>query len=116
MFLLRTMEIVLYIVLSIVILVLGITLFFVVKAIRKNKFLENRKKSNNELILALGGKENIVNVQARGSRLTLVLKDYEVVNEEKLKMHGVSSIIKMSEKITLVIGQESKELESLINL
>lgn len=116
MFLLRTMEVVLYIVLPIVILVLGISLFFVVKAIRKNKFLETRKKSNNELILALGGKENIVNVQARGSRLTLVLKDYEVVNEEKLKMHGVSSIIKMSEKITLVIGQESKELESLINL
>lgn len=116
MFLLKTIEMVLYIVLPIVIVLLGIILFFVIKAIRKNKFLEERKKSNNELILALGGRENILNVQARGSRLTLVLKDYEIIDEAKLKMHGVSSIIKMSEKITLVIGQESKELEALINL
>ena len=116
MFLLKGIEIALFIIIPIVVLVLGIVLFLVIKTIRKNNYIANRKKANNELIEALGGRENILQVQARGSRLTLVLKDYNIIDESKLKERGVSSIIKMSEKITLVIGQESKELETLINL
>ena len=100
--------------------VIGVTLlsflvFFVIKSIRKKSFNKQRQEAGNLIILALGGRENVVSIKASGSRLSLVLNDYSLVEDDKLKELGVSSILKMSNKITLVIGQEAKDIENLFN-
>ena len=63
--------------------------------------------SSNEVLEALGGKDNIEFHTKAGSRISLVLKDYSLVQDEKLNRLGVDSIIKMSNKITLVVKDDS---------
>jgi phosphotransferase system IIB component len=72
------------------------------------------KVDNNEWLIALGGKENIKEINAVGSRLSLNLNDKEAIDREKLKTLGVSSVVSMSNKVTLVIeGKAEKIAESL---
>lgn len=70
--------------------------------------------NNDEWFVALGGKENVKEINAVGSRLSLVLVDKEKVDREKLKTLGVSSVVSMSNKVTLVIeGKAEKIAETL---
>ena len=63
---------------------------------------------------ALGGRDNIVSHSLNGSRIALELKDYSLVDEKALNEAGVASVIKMSNKITLVIkGDSNKFYNSL---
>jgi len=72
------------------------------------------KVDNNEWFTALGGKENVKEITAVGSRLSLVLNDKEIVDREKLKTLGVSSVVVMSNKMTLVIeGKAERIAETL---
>lgn len=77
---------------------------------------KNDKKQDFELFYsALGGLANIKSAENHGSRLALKLLDYEKIDYEKLKNAGVSSYIKMTDKLTVVIGTKSSVLEKLIN-
>ena len=76
---------------------------------------ERQVKQNNTFVEIFGGENNIISCEARGSRLVLVLHDYSKLNEEKLKENGVTSLIKATNKVTLIIGEKSKELETFIN-
>lgn len=72
------------------------------------------KVDNNEWFVALGGKENVKEINAVGSRLSLNLVDKEIIDREKLKTLGVSSVVTMSNKVTLVIeGKAEKIAETL---
>ena len=72
------------------------------------------KVDNNEWFIALGGKENVKEINAVGSRLSLNLVDKEIIDREKLKTLGVSSVVTMSNKVTLVIeGKAEKIAETL---
>lgn len=59
-------------------------------------------------LIALGNKENIKEVSAIGSRVNLVLFDKEKIDREKLKELGVSSVLIMSNKVTLVIEDKAE--------
>ena len=59
----------------------------------------------NEFLSCLGGKENVKRFDVKGSRLTLELNDDNLLQESKLSDIGVSSVIKMSSKIILVIQE-----------
>ena len=59
-------------------------------------------------LLALGDKENIKEVSATGSRLSVVLVDKEKIDREKLKELGVKSVLVMSNKVTLVIEDRAE--------
>ena len=67
----------------------------------------NKKKAqkfdHNVWLSALGEKENIKELTAIGSRLTVNLVDKEKIDREKLKELGVSSVLVMSNKVILVI-------------
>ena len=80
-----------------------------------NKNEENKDKNINstydEIILNLGGKENIVEMTARGSRLSIVLKDNSLLNIDALKNIGVEGVIVMTSKVTLVIGEDALKLK-----
>ena len=74
------------------------------------------KKSfdGNDWIIALGNKENVKEISANGSRLTLALVDKEKMDREKLKELGVSSVLVMSDKITLVISGKAEKVAASI--
>ena len=65
-------------------------------------------------LLALGGKENIKEVTAIGSRLSVNLVDKENIDREKLKELGVSSVLVMSNKVTLVIEDKAEKVAATI--
>ena len=69
----------------------------------------------NEVFEALGGKENVLTHSKNGSRISLTLSDYDKVNEKMLNALGVDSIIKMSNKITLVIKDDADSFYKLFN-
>ena len=72
------------------------------------------KVNNDEWFNALGGKENVKEINAVGSRLSLNLADKDAIDREKLKTLGVSSVVTMSNKVTLVIeGKAERIAETL---
>ena len=91
-------------------IVISLILIGIIRLVKKNSFKKERAEKNNEIIIALGGRDNIVSFSSAGSRLSLVLNDYSLMQDEKLKELGVSSIIKMSSKVTLVIGKDVEEI------
>ena len=75
---------------------------------------KNPKVVDSNWFDALGGKENVKEVTAVGSRLTLNLENKDNIDRDKLKTLGVSSVLVMSNKVTLVIeGQAEKVAEAL---
>lgn len=102
-----------YIIAIVVALLIAIIVIFLL--IRNKK--KGKKKINevhNEIIVSLGGIENVVDADAKMSRLNVILKDYSSIDEEKLKELGISRIIKMSNKLTLLVGEEAKTIASII--
>lgn len=93
-------------------------IIIVVILILVSKKKGTKKTSKNELyeqlIAAFGTINNIISSSAKGSRLSLVLREYELLNNEKLEALGVSSSIRMSSKITFVLEQ-AQEVSDYIN-
>ena len=77
---------------------------------RKNK----KSFDGSAWLIALGNKENVKEVTATGSRLSVVLENKEIIDREKLKELGVSSVLVMSNKITLVIEGKAEKIANLI--
>ncbi len=94
-----------------------ISLSFLLLLIIKKKEADKRKaeiKQNADLSNVysyLGDKDNVVSHELKGTRLTLVLKDYQKVNRDKLKEIGVERVLSMSNKYILV--GEAKDLERI---
>ena len=63
---------------------------------------------------AMGGEGNIVSHLRKGSRIELVLKDYSLLDKERLKAAGVDSFILMSNKLTLVIQGDAERVEKTL--
>ena len=104
-----------YIALGVVILIAIAIVLIVVLSKRKKQPKINKQDvviDTNEWLIALGGKENIIEKEAKGSRLVLRLNDPSLINEEKLKELGVSNIMKMSNKITLVFEDQAEAILS----
>lgn len=104
-------------VLSICIVAIIVSLIAIVIILICKKFRKPKNKSGvyDELIDAFGGIDNIIEIKARESRLSLILKDYSLINEDKLKEKGITSSIKMTNKITYVVGSSAKEIEDYVN-
>ena len=71
-----------------------------------HKKVDNKNYSHDDLLEAIGGKGNIILHQRAGSRISLTLSNYKIVDEKKLNQLGVDSIIKMSNKIILVVKDD----------
>ena len=74
-------------------------------------FFIKRKKANNiveefpQLLLALGGKENIISASFKGSRVNVEVNDKKLINKEGLK-EEVDTIVVSSKKVTMVAGND----------
>lgn len=101
-------------------LIVFLIIFFTRKNKGKHEVVEEPKKaltiSDDDFFKYLGGKENIINYKLVGSRLTLELKDYSLVDKESLKKENFDGIIEMKNKLILVKEDLSEELKALDNL
>lgn len=80
-----------------------------VNYLRKNKTKKyNKANATNNFYEYIGGIDNVVSTKLVGSRFTIVLKNYDLVDKDKLKTLGVSSIISLKDKITLVLNDLGK--------
>lgn len=97
--------------------VLGLFLYTYFKGKKQGPIIkapERKVIQNEEVLKALGGAENILDHSLNGSRVILVLNNYDLVDDKALKEMGVSSIVKMTNKITLVVkGDASSFYKSL---
>ncbi|MDY6392793.1 MAG: hypothetical protein SPL80_08165 [Bacilli bacterium] len=103
-------------IIGIIILVLAITVIIAL-ARRKKKLKDGPKKriiNASAYISALGGADNIVSHELMRSRIVLVLKNYDIVDKEKLKEAGVDGFIMMSDKLTLVIQGDAAKVNAAI--
>lgn len=96
-------------------ILLSVMIILVRRIVKKNKNAVRQNELLEKFITLIGGKENVIESEAKSSRLVLVLKDYNLLNEEELKSLGVSSIIKMTNKVTLVVGNFALEIASYLN-
>ena len=101
---------------GIIILVLAITV--IIALVRRKKKLKDGPKKRiinvSAYISALGGADNIVSHELMRSRIVLVLKNYDIVDKEKLKEAGVDGFIMMSDKLTLVIQGDAAKVNAAI--
>ncbi|MDD7735258.1 MAG: hypothetical protein SOW55_03315 [Bacilli bacterium] len=97
--------------LAILVCLIAIVIILLVKKTKK----KDDSSFFSQITSYFGGKDNILEATSKGSRLSLVLKDYSLVNDEELKKIGVTSSIKMTNKITFVIGDKAKSIEEYIN-
>ena len=93
------------------VLALVVGLLFLLKPKKKPA---PRPVEKNAYLSAMGGEENIVSHLRKGSRIELVLKDYSLLDKERLKAAGVDSFILMSNKLTLVIQGDAERVEKTL--
>lgn len=92
------------------IVLIGLIIFLLIITSNKKK-INNVNKDVSKIISLLGGMENISSLNARGSRLTFTLNNKDLFDEQGLKNLGITSIIYMSNKITIVSGSISQDVE-----
>lgn len=65
-----------------------------------------------ELLFALGGKDNIEKMDACITRLRLELKDPSRVDDKKLRQLGALGIVKMGKAVQVVFGTTAEAIEA----
>lgn len=68
-----------------------------------------------KLINALGGTNNIVNVESTISNLKITLKDIKSINQKEIKSLGAKGSFLNENRITILFGDTSKDIASKIN-
>lgn len=100
-----------------IILIVVLIVFFASTKRKGGKNKDNKVVpvfDNSLVIKALGDKENIISTCINGSRIAIELKDTSKVDENSLKANSVKSIIKMSNKITLLVEGDPNEFYNRI--
>ena len=92
-----------------------ILIVYLVSLKKKKAINADAKQYYQNIILAVGGVNNILEVKAIASRLSLVLKDYKKIDDDKLKLAGIG-IVKSTNKVTLVVGLMASEYANQIKL
>lgn len=96
-------EYALWIALSFSFLIVAVLFFIFVFGHKTQNQAKDKTFDAASFLAALGGANNIVSFDAKGSRLSVMLKEKSLLKEEDLKRNGVVSLIKMSNKIVLVV-------------
>lgn len=89
----------------VIILILMIIAIAIIKS--KNK---NFKIEANKLIEYLGGRDNILNYSFTKSRLTVELKNIEIVNKEMIQKLGAQGIVEVDNQLKIILGDDAKQL------
>ena len=60
------------------------------------------------------GKENIENVEVEMSRLTVTVKDIDLVNPEVLKQNGANNVLLVGNKVKCSFGDKATEIYNIL--
>ena len=82
--------------------------------LRKKKGGKAKVASKGEYLSALGGEENVLSKELKGSRIVLHLADFSKVDRQKLLEAGVDGFIEMEDKLTLVLKGDSEKVYKAI--
>lgn len=109
-----------YFIYIIIALILIFVIWFIFAKLLKNKKPKNITLKDipvdiEALIKALGGKENIKESVANGSKITFFVEKDEIIKINTLKELGASGIIQSTGKITVIMGKFSEEISKVIN-
>lgn len=89
----------------IIIVVMVIIAFAIIKSKNKNFRIEA-----NKLVVYLGGRENIIEYAYTKSRLTVKLKNIDLVNKEMIQKLGAQGIVEVEDQLKIIFGDEARQL------
>lgn len=96
----------------VVAIILTIVIIFLIKNRKPSKpKKEISTAAPDEWVDALGGSDNILEVTSAGSRLSIKIKNGDLINRDALTGLGVTSIVLMSNKVTLVTNLDNTKIE-----
>ena len=89
----------------IIIILLVIIAFAIVKSKSKNFKLEA-----NKLVEYLGGSDNIIEYNYTKSRLTVKVKNTELVNKESIQKLGAQGRVEIEKQLKIILGEDARQL------
>ena len=89
-------------------------LIIIALAITKSK-KKDFKIDANKLVMALGGKDNIISTETSLSRFKVTLKDISLVNKEAIQKLGAKGIVEIDNQLKIILGADSKQLKKYID-
>ena len=93
----------------IILVVLTIIAIVVIKSGRKDFKIEA-----NKLVELLGGKKNIVSIDASMSRFKVILNDVSLANKEGIKKLGAKGIVEIDNQLKIVFDADEVKLKKCI--
>ncbi len=100
-------------------LIVVATVIGLVRRIKMAKlYKKNSSNANDELKIqlleALGSANNITNVSAEMSRLTITVKDIDLVNPDLLKSYGANGVLLVGNMVKCSFGEKAEEISNLL--
>ncbi len=96
---------------AIALVIAGVIALLIIRGKKKKKSKKAPSKNEpSEWFAALGGKENVLELNATGSRLSVKLINKDLMDRDLLTKLGVSNIVMMSDKITLVTNLDNEQI------
>ncbi len=102
-------------------LVVGALIGVILAINKKKRIKESEKKveekiqtSASHLSTLFGGKDNILEITSRGSRVSVTLKDMNIVDKDAI-MKELDSCMFMGNRIVFIIGSKSADFEKLLS-
>lgn len=96
---------------------IGLAVFLLASRLTKKKAerkVEDQVKTSARSIAdKFGGRENILEIVQRGSRVVVTVKDPTAVDQKEIEK-TVDSVLFMSNKVVLVIGTKSEQFKELL--
>lgn len=94
---------------TIILVILIIIAIAVIKSGKKDFKIEA-----NKLVELLGGKNNIINVEASLSRFKVVLKNVNLANKEGIQKLGAKGIVEIDNQLKIVFDSNAAKLKKCI--
>ena len=93
----------------IILVILIIIAFAVIKSGKKDFKIEA-----NKLVELLGGKKNIINIDASMSRFKVTLNDVSLANKEGIQKIGAKGIVEIDNQLKIVFDTDAVKLKKCI--
>ncbi|MBQ6282399.1 MAG: PTS transporter subunit EIIB [Bacilli bacterium] len=94
---------------AIIAVILIVIAFVVIKSGKKDFKVEA-----NKLVELLGGRKNIINIEASMSRFKATLKDVSLANKDGIQKLGARGIVEIDNQIKIVYGADASKLKKCI--
>ena len=91
------------------IIIFAILIIIALAIVRGNK--KDFKLEINKLVELLGGKDNIVDVEANVSRFKVTLKDVSLANKEGIMKLGAKGVVEIDDQLKIIFGKDAKKLK-----